>query len=280
MAIVNVQAYQVPLFGDCASHTFVGNGEPSYEPPSVYFACWALSYTPGLTLPVVTGNINYDLANCYRYPLFGCPDTAFIGVFGTNGVCHQSANCFLYSANVTLNFTVLGYWASVLAYGVYGTQYWYRWLPYVYDPCAKSAAIAPEMLEGAAAEPSVVDKIRGLYASYSAQTNTPDPHEVLINEAATVTKHFVPEADPSKYRDLHAEFLNEKDTVVATGITGRALADKLNSLSRQLQGAIAQRVGATLYKKLNGVDAGQTLDVIDPRLAAVAGRPVPPHTQP
>jgi hypothetical protein len=95
-----------------------------------------------------------------------------------------------------------------------------------------------------------------------------------------VTKHFVPEADPTKYRDLHAEFLNEKDAVVATGIRGQALADKLDSLSKQLQGAIAQRVGATLYKKLNGVDAGQTLGIIDPRLAAVAGRPVLLHTQP
>lgn len=68
--------------------------------------------------------------------------------------------------------------------------------------------------------------------------------------------------------------------MVATGITGKALADKLNTLARQLQGAIAQRVGAELYKKLNGVDAGQTLDICDPRLADIAGRPVPPSTQP
>jgi hypothetical protein len=82
---------------------------------------------------------------------------------------------------VTLNFTVSGYWASMLAYGTYGTQYSWRWLPIVYDPYAKSTAIAPEMLEGVAAEPSLVDKIRGLYASYSAQANPTDPHEVLIN---------------------------------------------------------------------------------------------------
>ena len=255
MAIVTVQAFQVPIFDSAAAHTFVGNGNPpGSNPPSVYFACWGTSYvqSPWWLPPVCTGNINYDLANCYRDSWPGSPDTAGIGIYGVNGVCHQAANCFLYSANVTLNLTVLGYFTSLMLYGVYGNLYWWQWLPNVYDVCAKKAGLAaPEMLEGAAAEPSLVDKIRGLYASYLAQATQPDPHEMLINEAAAVTQHFVPEADPSKYRDLHAEFLNEKDAVIATGITGKALADKLNSLSRQLQGAIAQRVGAELYKKLN-----------------------------
>jgi hypothetical protein len=270
-----VEVWQVPILDGFAAHTFVGDSDPSGNPPSVYFACWGSPYVQSPDAAVVSGNINYNLANCYRDPLFGFPDTAGIGIYGVNGVCHQSANCFLYSANVQLNFSVLGYWASLLAYGPYGTNF-LLWLAGVYGVCSSfNPSLAPEMPTDAAAEASAADKIRNLYASYMTQANQPNPHDRLIDEAATVTQYHVPEADPSIYRDLHAEFLNEKDAVIATGITGLALADQLNSLSTQLQGAIAQRVGAELYKKLNGVDAGQTLNIIDPRLAAIAGRPVP-----
>jgi hypothetical protein len=216
--------------------------------------------------------VNYNRANCYRDPAFGAPDTAGIGIYAINGVCHQSANCFLISANVTLNFAVAGYWASLLAYGTYGTNF-SSWYSGIYTPCSwRNPLIATEMEASAAAEPSLTDQIRSLYASFLTQREPADPHERLISEAAIVVKHHVPEADPSKYRDLHAEFLKEKDAVIATGITGQSLADKLNSLSTQLQGALEQRVGADLYKKLNGVDAGKRVNIIDHRLAALAGR--------
>ncbi len=274
MTTVTVQAWRVDIAGGL-NHTYVASGTQGNPPPN-YFACWGPSYAQGGHPAVCSGNIIINRANCYRDSVGPCPDTAGIGIYGINGVCHQSANCFLFSGNVVLNFEVAGYWLSLLAYGVYGTQFWDLWLP-LYGICSWfNPWIEPAISEGAAAEPSVTDKIRDLYASYMAQPQPPDPHQRLIDEAATVTTHFVPEADPSKYRDLHAEFLKEKDAVIATGITGQALADKLNSLSKQLQGATAQRVGAQLYKKLNGVDAGQMLDLCDPRLADIVGRPVPP----
>ncbi len=256
-------------------HTYV------YCPDTnAFFQCWGTppNYSNTGNLLVCSGNGSYMRANCYRDPVFGYPDTAGIGIYGINGVCHQTANDFLYSAGVTLNpLLVPSYWFTLLAYGAYGTNFGW-WLAAVYGVCWwLNPALAPVMPAEAAAEPSVVDKIRGQYASYLTQETTPDPHEVLINEAATVIQHYAPDADPSKYRDLHAEFLNEKDALIATGITGQALADKLNSLSGQFQGALAQRVGAELYKKLSGgVDAGQTVPIIEPGLAAAAGHPVPP----
>jgi hypothetical protein len=208
--------------------------------------------------------------------VLGYPDTAAIGIYGVNGVCHQSANCFLYSAGVSLNFTVLGYWASLLAYGPYGTNYLW-WLAAVYDVCSWfNPAIAAEMPEAAAVEPSAVDKLRDLYASFLAQAQPPNPHDVIIGEAATVVQHHVPGFNPSVYRDLHAEFLNQKDAAIATGDTGQALATKLNDLSGQLQAAVEKRVGPDIYKKLNGVDAGQTACLCDPRLADAVGVHVPP----
>ena len=246
---------------------------------NAYFQCWGTppNYTNQGNRLVCSGNGNYNRANCYRDPVLGYPDTAGIGIYGVNGVCHQSANCFLLSANTSLNpLLVPSYWLTLCWYGVLGTNsIW--WLGAVYGICSWfNPSLAPEMPTEIAAESSVVDKIRSLYASHSAQANPPDPHERLIDEAATVTQHYAPEADPSKYRDLHAESLNEKDALIATGITGQALADKLNSLSGQFQVALAQRVGAELYKKLSGVDAGQTVDIIEPGLAAAAGLPVPP----
>src|SRR5712692_6696510 len=94
MALTTVEAWAVPiLFG--ADHTFVAQGDTQTD----YFACWGQHFDPSPKQPICTGNINYNLANCYRDPLFGCPDTAGIGIYGVNGVCHQSANCFLFSAN-------------------------------------------------------------------------------------------------------------------------------------------------------------------------------------
>jgi hypothetical protein len=286
MTIVSVSAWRRTFEwnGIWLDHTYVGHGPGAgTTPPPDYFACWGQSFneTQYPTAPVVSGNINYNCANCYRDPVPGYPDTAAIGIYGVNGVCHQSANCFLFSAGpwvVTLNTTVLGYWASVTAYGVYGTNFWISWLPFTYDVCSWfNPAIAAEIPEAAAAaEPSITDKLRDLYTSFQAQSGPPDPHDVIIKEAETVAQHFVPGLDPTVYHDLHAGFLNEKDAAIATGATGQALADKLNDLSKQLQLAVADRVGPDFYKKLNGVDAGQTVYLCDPRLADIAGVPVPP----
>jgi hypothetical protein len=281
MTSVSVSAWRWTFqeLGMWLDHTYVGHGPGSgTTPPSDYFACWGQHFyeTQYPTAPVVSGNIIYNRANCYRDSVLGYPDTAGIGIYGLNGVCHQSANCFLYSAGVQLNFTVLGYWASLLAYGPYGTNYLW-WLAAVYDVCSWfNPFIAAEVPEAAAVEPSVVDKLRDLYASFQAQPQPPNQHDVIIQEAATVVQHHVPGFDPAVYHDLHAEFLNQKDAAIATGATGQALANQLNDHSKQLQVAIAQRVGPDIYKKLNGVDAGQTVYLCDPRLADATGVPVPP----
>jgi hypothetical protein len=283
MARVNVSAWRWTFqeAGIWLDHTYVAQGPGAgTNPPPDYFGCWAQGFneTQYPTAPVVTGNINYNCANCYRDTVFSYHDTAGIGVYGVNGVCHQSANCFLYSAgpfSITLNFSVLGYWASLLAYGVYGTNY-LLWLAGVYEPCSWfNPAITAEITEAPAAEPAVAGALRDLYTSFLTQPPS-DPHDALIKEAETVVQHQAPGFDPSVYRDLHKGFLSEKDAAIATGATGQALADKLNDLSRQLQLAVHDRVGPEHYKKLNGVDTGQTVYLCDPRLAAAVGVPVPP----
>ena len=279
--IATVEAFRVPIgFPPACDHTYVAHGTQGGPPPD-YFACWGQSYDLSPDGPVVTGNINYGAANCYRAPVFmpwgEYPDTAAIGIYGVNGVCHQSCNCFLFSAGVGLNFSVGGYWASLLAYGPWGTQFVYWWFPWVYGPCAMfNPPVAAEAPEAPAAEPTVVDKLRDLYAEFRAQSRPPDSHEVIIREAATVVKHFQPDIDPSVYRDLHARFLGDKDAAIATGDTGHALADRLNGLSKKLQEDLEHRIGPAHYTRLSGVGPGHRLDLIDPSLARATGVAVPP----
>lgn len=257
-----------------ADHTYVGNGNSSHT-PSEYYACWGQSYTPGNTL-ICSGNGNTAIANCYRDPLLGFPDTAGIGIYAVNGVCHQSANCFLLSANVELNLNVRGYWLTVVVYGPYGTLF-PAWLLGTYAWCSFWNG-GPMKEEAVPAEPTVADKIRGLYSGYMAQGQPPTPHEAIISQAAIVGQHHEPELDPASYQDLQAQFLKDKDAVVAKGKTGRALADELNALSKQLQTELAKRLGASMYKKLTGFDAGVTVDIIEHTEAA--GHQPPPKDQP
>lgn len=61
------------------------------------------------------GNGNVTMANCISQP------NSWAGIiYGVTGVCHQTANRILYPARVTVS-KAGGYWASTLAYGVYGT---------------------------------------------------------------------------------------------------------------------------------------------------------------
>lgn len=280
MARVNVSAWRqsFQLNGVWLDHTYVGQGPGvGTTPPRYYFACWAPNFiaTQYPSAPVVSGSINYNCANCYRAKVFTFPDTAAIGVYGINGVCHQSTNCFLYSAGpgrVTLNFRVLGYWASLTAYGMYGTNY-PLWLSAAYNVCSFfNPGIAAEI--PAVPEPTLAVKLRDLYATFQAEQ--PVLNDMIIRESATVVQDAVPGFDPSVYRDLHVEFLEKKDAIIATGDTGQALADELNNASKQFQLAVAGRVGPDMYKRLNGVDAGHAVYLCDPRLASITGVPVPP----
>jgi hypothetical protein len=277
------QTFQAFPGGPWLDHTYVGQSPGAgSSPPPDYFACWNPNFVVTQHPVVVTGNINNNCANCYRDRVLSFPDTAGIGIYGINGVCHQSANCFLYSAgpwSVTLNFSVRGYWASLLAYGVYGTGYLY-WLAAVYGVCAwLHPSVAAEAPEAAAAEPVVSSQFRGLYKSFLTQAQPPSQNDMITQQAEAAVTNLVPGFDPSVYRDLHAQFLSDKDTAIATGVTGQALADTLNELSSKFQLAVAGRVGPSVYKQLNGVDAGETVYLCDPRLAEATGVPVPPFKQ-
>jgi hypothetical protein len=274
---------------DWADHTFVLSPDNGQS-----FGCWAGSSGPEMR-QITAGNGNYFLADCYRCPVGPFPDTACIGVYAVHGVCHQSANCFLFSAGVTLDFSVRGYWFSVLAYGVWGRLF-PAWLG-IYAACwwlhpFTEEGMVAEMFAAEQADDGLREKLRRVhaaaadqgvlyapepaYAMAGADPQQPLSNKVIMDEAATVTQHFAPDVDPASFRDLHANFLEKKDAIIASGLTGAELADALNELSVETQQELMKRLGPEAYQKLMGVEAGETLRLIEPDAAEAAGKPVPP----
>lgn len=268
---------------DVADHTHVycpGNGR--------YFDCWGGHSGPE-PRRICRGDGSYNWANCYRCPVFSFPDTACIGIYAVDGVCHQSANCFLYSAGVTLNFAVRGYWFSLFSYGTYGRGF-LRWLP-LYAYCSSTR---PRMMEEPEMEPSeagaggtgdageedpVIEIVREVHASAVAQRAPRHPHEVLADEVAKVTKHHVPEIDPDQFRDIQLRYLRQKDRLIASGMKEEQLAKRLNDLARRTQEEIARRVGRERYERLMAIPADEQVDLVEPDAAGAAGVPVPPHEE-
>ena len=259
----------------CADHAYV------YCPDvKEYFDCWGGHEGPKPRHLRCAGQGNYTVAKCYRgpEPVFcngklrgssgsssgkgGTHENACLGNYGDRGVCHQAANCFLFSAGITLNNDVKGYWASVLTYGVYGKDH-NDWLRDVYNPCLEKC-LKKEVKSIKEDEDQLFVKIRQLHESFSAQSTKPHHHEVIIKEAAVVTNHHTPEVDTSQYRELHAQFLNDKDAAIVSGLKGKDMAIKINELSTEFQNKVAEIIGHEAYEKLTGVKFGETVNIVNP----------------
>ena len=121
-----MHAHHYGISGE-ADHTYVMFPEIG---PDGIFDCWYRDPTKfGNMLKFYRGR--YRIANCYRGNIRKMGNygkaTAKIGAYGVAGVCHQSANCFLFTAagkqGGLLDHRVKGYAASKAAYGARGTNY-------------------------------------------------------------------------------------------------------------------------------------------------------------
>jgi hypothetical protein len=268
-----------------ADHTFVQ--VPDNPDATRYFDCWG-GHNSGPTKLICSGQGTYEIANCYRqsWPLFDKRDTAGIGLYGLDGVCHQSANCFLISAGITLNGQVLAYGLTCYLYGVYGAEYPQYWLPMVYGPCAtkyeewaKADMAGDDQGRPPEEPPGAPDPlfalIRDLHAAAEAQVPPPDRHEVIADETAAVVGYLAPEVDAAQLRDVQLRYLGEKDELRESGLTGEELANRLNDLGHRVQQDLAERLPPDQYEKVLNVPAGRLVDIIEPAARRVAGEPVP-----
>lgn len=156
-------------------HTFIRCPEENK-----YFYCFDFTQMDENTsgarrILTATPNPNaYWRANSYRIPRMGLPDTAGLGIYGINGVCHQAANCFLHAIEETTgmkvqlpfgskgsNREVSGYVMSYLIYGPYGTEpglpdnkeqlwenHYNKWVDSLYRPALENYPVVKASAEG------------------------------------------------------------------------------------------------------------------------------------
>jgi hypothetical protein len=73
-----------------------------------------------------------------------------------------------------------------------------------------------------AINPSLPNEIHSLYEASANEIPAPSRNEMLIREAALVTRFYAPDIDPAQIRDRHAAVLAAKDVAVASGRQGRS----------------------------------------------------------
>jgi hypothetical protein len=264
---------------DWVEHTWVWAPEPQRA-----FACWGGHAGPQQRR-IVAGEGCYAWADCYRCPVWPFPDTAGIGIFAVDGICHQSTNCFLYTANRTLTLDVRGYWFSLFSYGTYGRSY-RRWLVTPYGRCCpttpggKGGGALPEAADGRTPErqeeAATIRLVRAVYGSARGRGRSKHPHELLADEVAAVTALHAPEIDPGQFRALHLAYLRRMDALIARGYREEHLAVRLDALARTTQRALAKTLGRERYEHLMGVPPEVTLGLVAPELAGAAGVPAFP----
>lgn len=258
--------------GKYAEHTYIRCPERD-----AYFDCWGnhASPTQGPGVRRFSCQGLYAVADCYRRNQLSVRDTAGLGVYGVNGVCHQSANLFLYSSGRTIAVAdgVKGYAITSFAYGPYGdfgptgapsdSLFLSLWKTTVYNPCYEACG------QTQALGSALFQAIKQLHSALAAEAVRLEPGELLRQEVALLVEQAVPGIEAGLFKDLHLDFLREKQRVLALGVKGMEAADKLNELAVQFQKALAARIGDGPYEKLTGLKAGETVNIIDPAIAGV-----------
>ena len=256
---------------DVADHTYVKC------PNHGTFVCWGGSSGPDNRKINSGSGDNYNVANCYRKPAFDHQDTAGI-VYGVNGVCHQKANLFMYPARTTLTWSVRGYWASTLTYGVYGASspanpglFFPTWLLAVYNPCYQSNKSTMMAASNDSGDSGLVSAIEKIYADrpLTSQSNiNTESNNLLQAEAKIVLDYSGVEVDYAEISRVHGEFLAEKTSLTEADSDTVTLAEKINANAMALQSQLESTIGSDAYSRLMGVDAGVRLGVVNPEIAA------------
>ncbi len=195
----------------------------------------------------------YTIANQYRAPIrlkkHTLPDTAGIGIYAINGVCHQTANLFLYSAGSVLqqvNGHPKGLLSSTLGYGVHGTDFvghgllakhnkkrhFRLWLGGVYQPAERRAGeiLSDGHLTGTmqahSEEPALqkinsnnlLDKIIALYdrLDQENQNENATPKIGVVEETKIILSHYLPDIDENIIMDSQKDVFKEREKVISS----------------------------------------------------------------
>jgi hypothetical protein len=275
MDLFELWSYDINGLGDYAEHTYIKCPEKN-----AYFNCWGdhQSTTQGPGTYRFSCQGLYNVADCYRKDILSIKDTAGIGVYGINGVCHQTANLFLYSTGraITIADGVKGYALSSLAYGIYGDLNPFNdpaqplflsiWKMTVYNPCYRKF-----VYDGHNDGETLFQDLQKLHKSIVKDFQI-GRNELIHNEAAVLIKQIMPDIDTNQFKDIHLDFLKEKTDIIKSGLKGERLANQINEIAVQFQKSLAEKIGSEAYEKLTGLKVGETLNIVDPAIAAKAAQ--------
>lgn len=259
----NIKIAEIPGIAD---HTWVncpGHGK---------FACWGGTSGTNNRKFVTGSGSNYKVSNCYRKSWKDHPDTAGI-LYAVNGLCHQTANLFMYPSRTVLNLKVRGYWFSVATYGVHGAlvpgggqlPFFLGWLAAVYNPCYQKHKLAEADAEAEDADP-IYARLEAMYARHGA-ADSANIRTVLAEELAIVTELQGPDIKYSTYEDLHQELMAAREGSLSKGARGRELAELVNAGVYRFQDGLSSRLDAQAYTGLTGLAPGEHLAIVDPEIA-------------
>ena len=268
-----------------ADHAFVK--APNNGP--AYFDCWGGHSGDGLyQVEGGSGSGDYAVANCCRgMDVLGHKDTAYIEAYGIDGVCHQAANRFLYSACPWWGPAVVvtdplhgvrGGIASVLVYGAYG-QTFAAFLA-IYGACKFThTGLSLERPPKATPKSSTTgyrEELGALLTDYADRTlggNTPNPFDHIRSEFEIVVKYALgTESVTGKIAELHGALLREKETITASNAKGKDFANRINDAINSCLGQMATHLGADQYRKLFDLDPDVPLILVRPEIAAATRR--------
>lgn len=275
------------ILRDVADHSYIIVQKD--DSPSVYdlLKCWGVENRDN-ERPYfdVSGQNIYCIANHYR----GKEDSASLGTYGINGVCHQATNLFLYAAGRrTMNpldqVSPKGLFVSYATYGIYGTgrvginPFFSYWRAHYYEP-----ALAECTLQKAESDKIQIDtpmamskmelaaqEIINLHLSEAnAKGNTDSLSSQYTNGNNLVTKelevlfrHLVPEVKfDEAIISAHQYFQKEKR--LALEKLGASMAkdsntaqidqciNKINTSAIEFLATLRDSIGQELFLKLNG----------------------------
>ena len=293
-----LEGWAMPIGSTGADHTFVYCREYMS-----YFYCWNNGdINAEGAVKICTGiqENAYARADCYRCNLPFLPDTAGIGIYAVNGVCHQSANCFLFAAGTQLslvNGRPGGLGESTAAYGAYGSMspfadsfgigeglHWIAWHEGIYNPCSsnKDKRVSATSNVSAISNDLLFQETHQLYERLRTQPQGANAADVKISDLALLIKHALPglSLDLEKIANLQRSYLQEHDGFLGaefpktpeTKVIDEKSAERVNKLSAQFQKALAQQIGPDNYMKLTGRGPNETIELINPEILENAQR--------
>lgn len=274
-----------PVLSSIADHTFVVSG-------NTHFGCWGSSVTTSPNaVKVAQGSGDKALCKANKYR--GISDSACLGIYAVNGVCHQSANLFLYAVDSTIlplnKERPRGVIASHALYSVYGTtapgvlpgapSFFAAWLTAVYGQayarCIFSSnenvsnKISDEIIFSGYKEDSLEFKIiKNNYSDIEKNANA-TVDNIITNDMQIMINHIL-KLDKHPNLKTHKEILKEKNNILTNfGLIEEEISNKkialksedikkmvlsLNTLAIDYQDDLKSKVGLQAFKNINGDD--------------------------